>query len=826
MRAKNKKEKGKKEMTNELQAKIAAKNKQKKKKVSPTTSQKSIPYIACYQNGMIQSRPGIFVKAYSFPEANFKTLSDEDQEKFFEKYEVFLNSFESTEHVTFNLLNLKDDLEVRFEKIKMREKNDGLDKYRKELNEMVYDKMKNSRGNIITKRYFTVSIADDDVDLAAARFKDIDIRVEREVRNFLKAEIHALNIDEYIELLSEIYGTNDSVFFIHDKEGGVKIDYESMKKLNLTTKDIIAPPAFKFNQFDFQVGEEYAQSLYLDGIANFLSTDFIGNITELNSKLLLSIDLMPVDQAEGQKIVHNKQVLVDSEIAEAQKKAVKSGYSPDLISSDLMMVKDQIEQLQQDMSSRDQRVFYFQISLTHFADSKEALKRGRSEVKSAANKNMCNFRDYIFQQEKGFNACLPLGVNESLIKAQRLLTTENVAGFMPFSETNFFQEDGSYYGNNIINKSPIILNRRSGMNYNALILGTPGSGKSFAAKQEFVNTFLKTDNSEIYIIDPEGEYAPVVTALGGSEIKIAPGNGVYLNPFDLNMDNSFDKEVSPLAMQADTIASLCETILAGGSANAHNYLTTGQRAIINTCCTKLYSNYLNHLKTLPPDKDGKIVTIDRNASPTLQDLWNLLLTDVNPEAREIALAMQLYTSGQFDTFAHRTNVDINNKMTVFNIRDIGVNLQELGLKVCLNYCWQKIVENRAKGIWTYIYIDEFHLLMSSPSSAETIKSIFKRARKFGGAICGITQNTEDLLQSPSARAVINNCYMVTMLNQSLIDRENLQELFSLSDNEIQFISTELKGRGIIHFGKTNIPFYNEFPRETELYKLLTTEPTA
>lgn len=814
-------------MANSIVGTLVGNQKSKRAKAAktpkPVTAQKCIPYVEVYTDGMIQSDPGVFTKCYAFPEANFKTLSDEEQEAFFERFQTFLNSIESNEHVTFNLLNMLDDIDVRFNIIRMQERNDNLDRLRKEMNDMVYGQMKKSRGNIITKRYITFAIEEDSVDLAVERFKDIDIRVAREFRNLLKEEIHAMTMDERLELLAKIYGTEDSVYFMHDKTGKVTLDLSTAGKLGLTTKDIIAPAVLKFNSGDMQIGEQFAKAVFLKEIANFLSTDFIGNLMDINSKLLLSIDITPIDQSDGQKLVHNKQVLIDNEIAEAQKKALKAGYSPELISGDLAIVKEQITQLQHDMTSRDQRVFYFGMNLVYFADSKEALKRTSDEVKSAANKNLCSFETYLFQQERGFNAALPLGVNHAYTQ-KRLLTTENMAAFMPFSEVSTFDETGFYYGQNVINKSVIILDRLKGMNYNGLILGTPGSGKSFSAKREFSNVILNSDN-EVYIIDPEGEYAPIITAMGGSEIKIAPGNGVHVNPFDVDMDTTYDKEINPLAAQSDFIASICETIMGGGTSKSFNALSTQQRSIVNTCVTQLYKNYLEHLRTLKPDANGRIPTIDRFASPTLQDLWNMLLKQEYPEARDLAIAMQLFTDGAYDTFAHRTNVDITNRLTVFNIRDIGTNLRELGLKVCLNFVWQKMVENRAKGKWTWLYIDEFHLLLSTPNAAETIKTIWKRARKFQGVPTGITQNTEDLLSSPAARTIINTTNFIEMLNQSMMDRENLQTLVGLTDNEIQFIDNVDSGRGIIHIGSHNIPFVDEFPRDTEMYKIMSTKPT-
>ena len=796
------------------------KERAQKKVKKANTAQRSIPYIECYPDGMMQVEPGVFSKTYSFPDQNFKTLSEDQQEDFHDRFQTFLNTIDAKWHVTFNILNTLDDIDLRFAKVSLKERSDKLDVYRKEMNKMIYSRMKDARGAIITKRYITYSIEADTVDEAIRQFKDIDLAVTRDFRSFIKEEPHPLNLDERLELLAEVYGTEDNIYFKHDKEGNVSIDWDSVKRTNSTTKDIIAPSALSFKNDKFIIGDEVAQAYYMDGIANWLSLDFIGNLTDINCKMLLSIDIRPLEAEDAMKVIHNKSVVVDSEIAESQKKAIKSGYSPELTSPDLMKEKAQIDSLMDDMRSRDQRVFYMQLNLTHFSDTEEDLKRLGMEIKTAATQNLCSFKNYVMMQEKGFDACLPLGVNHTFKK--RLLTTESLGAFMPFAEVDTFDENGFYYGTNAVNKSVIILNRLKGMNYNGLILGASGSGKSFSAKREMVNTILNTDN-EVYIIDPDGEYAPVAKAFGGSEIKIAPGIKNYINPFDMDADQTYDKENNPMVMQADFITGLLETMVSGGR-SAFAGLTAGQEAVANRCIVKVYQNYVAHLSSLPPLPDGRRITIDRDASPTMQDLFDEVMKQPEPDARELALYMEPFAAGQYDIFAHRTNVDIDNRLTVFNIKNIGNNLKELGLKICLNMIWNKMIENRAKGRWTWIYIDEFHMLLKTPSSADFIQSIWKRARKFQGVPTGITQNVEDLLQSPAARGIINNTNFIQMLNQSMLDRQALEQLLHLSESDMQYITNVDAGRGLIHFGNGTIPFKDQFPSDTELYKIMSTKP--
>ena len=785
-----------------------------------TTTQRSLPYLEVYHDGMIQSEPGVFSVVYSFPDVSFKTLSDDEQDAFFDRFETYLNSIDSSEHVQFNIINTLDDIDLRFASVSLQERGDHNDKYRKEMNKVIYDKMKASRGSIITKKYVTYSIEAPTVDIAVQRFKDIDIRVGKDFRAFIHQEAHKLTMAERLEMLATIYGTESSVFFVHDEEGHTTFDEEGMKKMNLTTKDVIAPSAMKFNPSDMMIGDYYAQSFYLQDIANLLSTDFIGNLADINCRLVMSIDIRPLDDLEATKIVHNRMVLVDNEIATKQKKAVKEGYSPDLAAADLQAVRDEIEGLQQDMTVRDQRVFYLQLNLTHFATDPEELKRNGDEIKAVATKNRCSFRNYTLMQERGLDACLPLGVNHTYVT--RLLSTEGTAAFMPFTEVTTFDKNGIYYGVNSINKSVIILDRLKGMNYNGLVFGASGSGKSFSSKREMINVILNTDD-DIYIIDPDGEYLPLANAFGGSEIEIAPGNGKYINPFDLDIDKGDDKENNPVVLQGDFIAGIVETMIARGRQNI--LMSPTQVSVLGRCINKVYEPYLDHLNDIPDNPDGTRRTIDREVTPTLQDLFQELLNQPEYEGQQIALAIESYVSGNYDTFAHRTNVDITNRFTVFNILNIGNNLRELGLKVCLNMIWNKAVENRKKGKRTWVYIDEFHLLLNAPTSAEFIASMWKRARKFGCILTGITQNPEDVLKSASSRAIMSNTNFVEMLNEAASDAYALQQLLTLSNNELQYITNVEFGKGLIKFGTGSIPFNDSFPMDTELYKIMSTKAT-
>ena len=796
------------------------KKKNKKKEVTkstqiPKTAQQSLPYQECYDNGVILTNEGTFSKCYAFNDITFKTLADERQEELFQAYQQFLNGLNAQESLSFNFLNIPENSKERLEKIAPKSRNDALDEFRTEISEILEDKIRNARSSITTKKYMTYTTKSDTVAGAMKRFLDVDEELNKGMHRITKEHIRALDIAERLEVLHKLINSDrECLFFEHDEQGKTYIDWKKVRKQGLTTKDIIGAP-LKFNVSNFMIGDRFGQSLFLDNIANWMNTDFIAELSECSFESSIALHIRPIETREASRLVHARSVGITGEVVQKQKEALKSGYSPEFIPTDLKNAKEWIDEMEQDMKTRDQKLFHFSLIMTHFADSPEELKRQYNMIKEVASKHYCTMTALTFQQERGFQSTLPLGISRTF--TDNKLTTEQLAVFFPFNEVSCFEDGGFYYGINSVNKTVICKNRLSGQNYNGLILGSSGSGKSFAAKLEMIFSLLST-NDQVYIVDPDGEYGPIAEAFGGVVVKIAPGNHIYLNPMDLDVDNSFDTDLDPIAMKTDFVGGLLETML------GHNvHLNPVQKSIVNRCIIRVYGDYLAHLESLPPDANGKKRTIDRDACPTLQNLFNMLLNQPQPEAKNLALVMETYTTGSFDTFAHRTNVDVNNRLIVYDIKDIGSNLRDLGLKVCLNEIWTKMVENRAKGIWTRAYIDEFHLLLGSPSSADFLKSIWKRARKFWGVPTGITQNMEDLLLSPAARAIINNSSFVMILNQSAIDRANLADILNLSASDLEFITNADPGCGLIYTGKQTIPFRNDFPRTGRLYQVMSTK---
>jgi type IV secretory pathway VirB4 component len=565
----------------------------------------------------------------------------------------------------------------------------------------------------------------------------------------------------------------------------------------------------------FQIGERFGQAMYLDNVANWMNSNFLADFCNLNFESVVTMHIEPIPQEDALKKIKEQSVNITAAIMDKQKGAIREGYSPEFLPAHLKNANEQIDNLQEDLTNRDQKMFYMSLCLMHFADTKEELETNKKVIKNTAAKYMSTIQPLMMQQERGFATALPLGLDK--IFAKRPLTTESLGVFIPFDEAVSFEEGGFYYGVNPVNKSLIIHNRLNGMNYNGLVLGASGSGKSFASKREMISAILSTD-ADIFIIDPDGEYSPLAEAFGGTVVNIAPGNQVHINPLDLDTDTTFDSDLNPMAMKTDFTCGILETMLGNGAR-----LTPTQRSIMDRCIQQIYRPYLEHLQELPPDASGKRRTIDREQCPTFQQLFDALLSQPQPEAQNLALVMETYTTGTFDTFAHRTNQDLNSRLIVYNIKNVGTNLKELALKVCTNDVWNRMVENKRKNKWTWFYIDEFHLLLSNPSTSEFLKSIWKRARKFQGVPTGITQNVEDLLNSPDARTIINNTSFTYLLNQSEMDRRMLTELLKLTENDMEYITHVDPGHGLIVNNGRALPFVDEFPKDTKLYKIMSTK---
>lgn len=793
---------------------MATKKVVKKKNKIPKSVQDTIPYLGVYKNGIIETTEGYFTKTYSLEDVDFKTASDEAEDDIYKTFGELINTFNDTMLVQFTIDNKRINKQQFEKEILTKMRGDSLDELREENNQILLDKLNEGRSNMQHPKYMTVSVEAESIEDAIGIFSRMDTEISSTIKKITNAETDSLNLTERLSMLYDMLNRDGTIFYRKGNVSGKETETFNLNhihKRGLTSKDVIAPMSMAFYPRYIRLGKRYARILQLsEPIPTELSTDMLADLTELPLDMVTTLNLQPVEPGQARKMVRKQLTKAKKDMSEAQKSATKGGYSIDLISDDTKNAYEDAEILKEEITHGNQKMFLTTLLVMIYADSKEELDRNTETIQTAVDKHLCKFKILTGMQELGFKDSLPL-CNMGL-ETQILLTTSNSCVFLPYTTREIAQKGGFYYGLNAISKNMIIYNRKMAVNPNGVILGMPGTGKSFAAKREMANVALTT-NDVIYIVDPQGEYSPLVELLGGQEVKISPSSDIYLNPLD--MDISYAHDEDPITLKSDYICSICEIALGGVYG-----LTPIQKTIINRCVRIIYRDYMQHMMELR--KSG--ITIDKEASPTLQDLYECLLSQDEEDARYIATALELYTTGSFDTFAHRTNIKTESRIVSYNIAKIGENMRELGLSVCLNTVWNQVIENHKKGIRTWIYLDEFHLLSKHDSSAEFTKKVYKMARKWGAIPTGITQNVDDLLINEKARAIINNCTFVYMLSQSPQDRDELQAIYNIPDNQIPFITNGGHGQGLLYTGKSIVPFIDKFPEDTKLYRAMTTKP--
>ena len=779
-----------------------------KRKTSPKTTQDTIPYLRVFQNGIIETKPNYYTKMYLLKDTNFSVAPEERQETMFLRYEDFINSFdESVDFQTvINIRNIEQDTVLK--SVLIKNNADSLSEYRDEYNKMLRDKLNEGRNNLICEKYIIVGTTCVNAEAAKTTFTRIDSTVSNNLKRIVDDEINPLPLKDRLKIIHDLCNIGKEANFNPDQ-----IDLKNIVQQGLTTKDLVAPSSFTFEKDYFLINDKYCRAIYLKNLPTSLSTELLAEISNLPFNLTTSIFHKPIPSNKATKIVKDHLLAINANVVEAHKQASRGGYDPSLISTDLQEAQSECKELLSSLSQRNQRLFLTTIGALIYADTLDELNENTKTFLTLGNRFLVAFDTLNHQQEFAFKSFMPLCHNEISIK--RMLTTEQCALFIPFSSQELSQANGMYYGLNAITKNMVLFNRLNSKNYNGLILGIPGSGKSFSAKREMINVLLST-NDDVFVIDPESEYTPVALALGdkiAEVIKLEPGSPVKLNPFDMDIDYAKSDEGGndPISLKSDFICVLCETMM-GSRAT----LSPTQKTLIDRAVRNVYRPYIEHISTL----NG--ITCDINVSPTMNTFYEELMSMPEHEARNIALAVELYCRGSFNTFSGRTNVNTSKRFVVYDIKNLGTGMKELGLQVCLNHIWNTIVSN--KGIRrTWFYIDEFYILTQTESSARFLQQIWKRARKWGGIPTGITQNVEDLLVSEAARGIINNCDFIYMLSQSPIDRASLAELYSLSEEQLTFITDAPAGQGLIKNGSVVIPFIDKFPTNTKLYNIMSTK---
>lgn len=757
----------------------------------PNTIQDTIPYLAGNIDGIIESKRGVFSTTLEFEDINYQIARQDDQENIFLQYCKVLNYFDSHSDIEITINNTHINMGSFRKSIELGLKNDGLDLYREEYNNMLQYQVLEGKNNIKKDMYITISGEAKSFEEARMKFS----KAQGEMQSNLKrmgSKSNVLDLNKRLEVLHDFFRTGE--------EGSFKFDDKKIKRNGLETKNLIAPDSIRFHKNYFTMGNKFGRALYLKDLPSFLSDKFISELMEINKNMMLSIHIKPVEPDKALRLIQKQITGMEGNKIEYEKRSLKNGYLEPFIPYELKNSLAEANELLDDVTNKNQKVFLVSVILVHLADSKEELNDDTEILKNTASKNICKLGVLNYQQEQGLKSVLPLGVN--YLKIDRTLTTESTAVLMPFSSQELIQRDGMYYGKNATSRNLLMFNRKSLKNPNGFLLGTPGSGKSFSAKREMVNVLLNTDD-DVLIIDPEREYTSLAEGFYGEIIHISAGSKNFINPLDLNAD--YADEDDPMLLKSEFLLSLCECLIGGREG-----LAAGEKTIIDRCCKKTYAKYLNS-------------DFDKNKIPTLKDFQDVLENQNEPEAQELALALEIYTKGSLSIFANKTNVDTDSRFIVYDIKDLGKQLKTMGMLIVLDAVWNRITTNRARGRRTWIYMDEIYLLFSNEYSAQYLFELYKRARKWGAIPTGITQNVEDLLKSDLARSMLSNSDFLLMLNQASSDREELAHLLNISDTQLSYITSSDEGEGLLFSGNSIIPFVDKFPKDTQLYKMMTTK---
>ena len=760
----------------------------KEKYQIPGKVQDIIPVRTVYPDGIFLSGKGKYSKTFRFRDINYAVASMSDKEMMFLEYSELLNAFDSgaTTKITINNRRLN---RLDFEnQILIGMKNDGLNEYRKEYNSMLLDKVTGSNA-IVQDKYVTVSVSKNNIEDARVYFSRIGADM---VAHFarLGSQCTELDAEERLRIIHDFFRTGEETYFNFDMK-------DHMKKGH-SFADYICPDSYENHDSYFKIGGRYGRVLLLRDYASYIKDSMVAELTDINRNLMLSIDVIPVPTDEAVKEVENRLLGVETNITNWQRKQNMNNNYSAVVPYDMEQQRKESKEFLDDLTTRDQRMMFAVVTIVHTADSKKQLDNDTEEILTTARKHLCQMTTLRYQQLDGLQTAVPFGVRK--IDAFRTLTTESLAVFMPFRVQEVYDKHGIYYGQNVISKNMMIADRRKLLNGNSFILGVSGSGKSFTAKNEITNLMLSTD-ADIIILDPEREYAPLVRALGGSVIEISATSPNHINAMDMNKDYG---EVDPVIEKSQFLQSLCEQIIAG------HHFAKGQQSIIDRCTENVYRYY----------KQGNYM----GTPPTLADFREELLRQPEPEAHSLALELELFTRGSLNTFAKQTNVDTGNRLICYDILELGEQLRAIGMLVILDSIINRITANRMRGKETFIVIDEIYLLFMHEYSAQFLFKLWKRVRKYGAFCTGVTQNVDDLLQSHTARTMLSNSEFIVMLNQAATDRVELAKLLNISDLQLSYITNVDAGHGLIKVGSSLVPFANKFPRNTKLYRLMSTKP--
>ena len=771
----------------------AAVKKAKRDDGVPRTAQQSIPFQRMFPDGICRVTDRYYTKTIQFQDINYQLAQQEDKTAIFEEWCSFLNFFDSSIHFELSFMNMSTDADAFEKSIRIPYQNDGFDDVRAEYGMMLRQQLQKGNNGLTKTKYLTFGIEADSMKQAKPRLDHIEVDL---MNNFHRLGVAAKLLDgkERLQLMHSMFHMGDQEKF--------RFDWKWLPKSGLSVKDYIAPTSFAFpGSRIFRMGKLYGAMSYLQITASDISDQLLKDFLDMDSSEIVTMHIQSVDQNKAIKQIKHTITELDRSKIEEQKKAVRAGYDMDIIPSDLATYGNDAKSLLKELQSQNERMFLLTFLVLNTGSTRQELETNVFQANSIAQKHNCNLRRLDYQQEQGLMSSLPLAYNQ--IEIQRGMTTSSTAIFVPFTTQELFQDgkEALYYGLNALSNNLIMVDRKKLKNPNGLILGTPGSGKSFSAKREITNAFLTTSD-DIIVCDPEAEYAALVTRLKGQVIKISPSSTQYINPMDIN--SNYSEEDNPIALKSDFILSLCELVVGGKEG-----LQPVEKTVIDRCVHQIYQTYFEN--PVPEQM------------PILEDLYNALLKQEEKEARHVATALEIYVKGSLNLFNHRTNVDVNNRFVCYDIKELGKQMKKIGMLIVQDQVWGRVTANRSAGKCTRYYVDEFHLLLKEEQTAAYSVEIWKRFRKWGGCPTGITQNVKDLLTSREVENIFENSDFIIMLNQAAGDRQILANTLNISPHQLSYVTHSGEGEGLLFYGNVILPFVDHFPTNLELYRIMTTK---
>ncbi len=754
---------------------------------SPKSLQDTIEILAIAENGIFEVAKNRFSKSYRFQDINYTTTNEDEQIDIFERYCKFLNSLDCNYKITVNNKN-RDMVDLR-QDVMLKPRNDGYDDYRKVYNDIIEEKIVEGRQGIEQERYLTITIERKNYEEAKAQFATIEATIHKAF-NELGSEIIPLNANERIKVLYDYYHMGD--------EGTFDFDIREAKKSGNDFVNDICNGMIKYHPDCFEDERKYCKALFVKKYPSSLSDRFLNEITSLPVHSIVSIDVVPIPKDLTTKILQKKYLGIESDIIKQQRIRNKNNDFSSEISYAKRTEKAEIEAIMDDVRENDQCMFYVGVTIILMADSKKELESITETVETIGKRNSCTIDVHFMKQREALNTALPIGVRQ--VETMRTMLTQSLAVLMPFNVQELNDIGGNYYGINQVSKNINVGNRKKLINGNGFVFGVPGSGKSFFCKMEMGSVFLSGDD-EIIVIDPQNEYFDVAEKYGGTVINMSTYTDNFVNPLEMDVWNlDLNDTKGWIREKGEFMLGLCEQCF-GDSLNSR------QKSIIDRCVRKMYVD---------------IARAREKYVPVMSDFYELLNAQPEEEAKEIALSLELFVNGSLNIFNHQTNVDVDNRFVVYGIRDLGAELSPITMLVMMEAIQSRIIENGKRGKATWLYIDEFHVLLNSEYSAKYLQQLWKKVRKQGGLCTGITQNVVDLLQNYTATTMLANSEFVALLKQANTDSSKMAEVIGVSDAQLRFVTNTQSGMGLIKCGSVIVPFDNQISKDTGLYKLYNT----